>query len=139
MKSIFEKLNIQHIQIDKDPIFNNDNTKTLKDYTEFKNWSPNIFNSDIRSFISQYFKPNKKVYVLIDDTDGNNDEIKELIREHRNKLNLTEENYTSATYKTKDTPGSTAVIAIYDVNDYIEIFVSTKNQKPNTLYFMIQK
>ena len=138
MKTIFEKLNIQNIQIDKDPIFNNDNTKILKDYTEFKDWSPNTFNSDIRSFISQYFKPNKKVYVLIDNTDGNNDEIKELIREHRNKLNLTEENYTSATYKTKDTPGSTAVAAIYE-NDYIEIFVSTKNQKPNTLYFMIQK
>ena len=138
MKTIFEKLNIQNIQIDKDPIFNNDNTKILKDYTEFIDWSPNTFNSDIRSFISQYFKPNKKVYVLIDNTDGNNDEIKELIREHRNKLNLTEENYTSATYKTKDTPGSTAVAAIYE-NDYIEIFVSTKNQKPNTLYFMIQK
>lgn len=136
MISILEKLNIKNINIDN--IFNYKDIKILNDYTEFKNWSPNTFNSDIRSFISQYFKPNKKVYVLIDNTDGNNDEIKELIREHRNKLNLTEENYTSATYKTKDTPGSTAVAAIYE-NDYIEIFVSTKNQKPNTLYFMIQK
>jgi len=136
MISILEKLNIKNINIDN--IFNYKDIKILNDYTEFKNWSPNTFNSDIRSFISQYFKPNKKVYVLIDNTDGNNDEIKELIREHRNKLNLTEENYISATYKTKDTPGSTAVAAIYE-NDYIEIFVDTKNQKPNTLYFMIQK
>lgn len=136
MISIIEKLNVKNINIDN--IFNYKDIKILNDYTEFKDWSPNTFNSDIRSFISQYFKPNKKVYVLIDDTDGNNEEIKELIREHRNKLNLTEENYTSATYKTKDTPGSTVVVAIYE-NNYIEIFVSTKNQKPNTLYFMIQK
>ena len=137
MISILEKLNIKNINIDN--IFNYKDIKILNDYTELKKWGTNIFNDEIINFISQYFKSHKNTYVLIDDTDCNNAEIKELIRDHRNKLNLTENSYTSATYKTKDTPDSTALAAIYE-NDYVEIFVYEKSsEKTNILYFMIQK
>lgn len=138
MKSIFEKLNIQNIQIDKDPIFNNDNTKTLKDYTEFKDWSPNTFNIDIRAFIKKYFKPNQKVYVLIiNDNDDNNNH---LIGSHRRILGYSEYDVLNAKRNSVKSPGSTAVSLVYDDGN-AEIFISPINygKLKNTIYYLFQK
>lgn len=138
MKSIFEKLNIQNIQIDKDPIFNNDNTKTLKDYTEFKDWSPNTFNIDIRAFIKKYFKPNKKVYVLI--INDNDDKNNHLIGNHRRILGYSEYDVLNAKRNSIKSPASTAVSLVYDDGN-TEIFISPIDygKLKNTIYYLFQK
>lgn len=139
MKTIFEKLNIQNIQIDKDLIFNNDNTKTLKDYTEFKDWSPNIFDRHIIDFIKKYFKPNKKVYVLIiNDSDDNTNH---LVGEHRRILGYSEYDVLSAKHNSIRSQASTAVSLLYEDGN-VEIFVRPiyhGKPKETTIYYLFQK
>lgn len=132
---------IEKLKIDKDSKSKNlcadfsKATYTLKDSYEFKNFSPNIFNDKVKSFLNKYLKSNKKVYVFQSNDNGNDlANLDTIILNHRKYHNA--ENGSS----TSDQITTSGSIAIYNkMNaEYSEIIIISKNQSPKTYYWIIQ-
>ena len=108
-------------------------TYTLKDSYEFKNFSPNIFNDKVKSFLNKYLKSNKKVYVF--QSNANDlDNLDTIILNHR-KYHKSEDG--SQISDQLSTSGSYAIYNKMNA-EYSEIIIISKNQSPKTYYWIIQ-